>query len=158
MSRSGSYVSVKNVRRKLRKVPKELSKDIRKHVADTAKRIENDAKAAAPVDQGILRKYLTSKTSNDGFTALIGYRTKTARRKAFYAAFVEFGTSAYHRGDKRLAVNSKTTKILRRVVGSRKAQQFMFPAAEANRKRFIAGSKLALKNTLRRLNSYNRSN
>ena len=156
--RKGSYADVSQIRRKFRKLPQELSREVRDVVTDVSQNIEKEAKSRVPVHTGMLRKYISAKSSRDGFTALIGYRTKTAKRKAWYAHFIEFGTKTYHPGDKRLAANrNKTTKILRRVVGAQPARPFLFPAAESNRKDFIRRARKAVKKSLRNLKKYNRT-
>ena len=59
-------------------------------VRKTAKKIEADAKALAPVGTGNLRNSISTDVEGDGrFTAI----TAAVGPTAFYGAFVEYGTS-----------------------------------------------------------------
>lgn len=146
--RKGSYADVNRVRRMFRALPKAISQEVRTVVEETAKAIERDAKAFAPAETGDLRRSISSKVGRDGFTAQIGIRGKRAQRRAYYAHFVEFGTRAYSPGQVRGASGSKTTHKVRKVVAARRAQPFLYPAAQVNKKAFFNNSRRALKRAL----------
>ena len=122
--RKGSYASIGKVRRTLRKLEPEITEELKDIVQTTADLVENNAKQNAPVDTGNLRKYITAKVGRDGLTAQVGIRGKRARKKAFYAHFVEFGTREL------------------------RAQPFLFPAVEQYKNQFFKKSQSALKRAL----------
>jgi HK97 gp10 family phage protein len=64
----------------------QVEQEVKNLVADTAYRIEAEAKMLVPVDTGYLRNSIKTTLDNGGFTASIGTATE-------YALFVEFGTS-----------------------------------------------------------------
>lgn len=72
-------------------ISQEIEDEIKQVVAETAYKVEADAKMLVPVDTGHLRRSIaTAFPSGDkGFTAQIGTNVE-------YALFVEFGTSKQH--------------------------------------------------------------
>lgn len=79
---------VKETVAKLKAYDARKQQGIRRVVADSAFSIESKAKGRTPVDTGRLRSSITSDFKDSGFTAA----TKAA---AFYAIYVEFGTSPH---------------------------------------------------------------
>lgn len=126
MSRKSGLRKVNRLRRIFRKLPDEITEETRSAIASATRQIESAAKANVPVDSGELKKRITSKISPDGLTAKIGLRTKTAKRKAFYAHFVEFGT---------------------RLIP---AKPFLFPAFERNRRPLARQVKRAVRRGIRK--------
>jgi len=109
---------------------------IRRVVAESAFNIEKTAKKRTPVDTGRLRSSITSDFKDSGFTA----ETKAA---AFYAIYVEFGTSPHFppvsalRGwAKRHGVNEWAVAkgISKR---GTPAQPFLYPAFLQEKPRFV---------------------
>ena len=126
-------------------------------VAETAKKIEKDAKSLAPRRSGNLAKSISSFVANkkrDGLTARIGIRTKAAKRRAWYAHFVEFGTRGYSKGAVRRTKGSRTTKVIAGNVKAQPARPFLFPAADMNRTEFKRKSRAGLKKALKRARKY----
>ncbi|MGB4107770.1 MAG: HK97-gp10 family putative phage morphogenesis protein [Alphaproteobacteria bacterium] len=138
------------MRRILRQLPDHVTEELREDIAWVAQQVEAGAKQRAPKDTGTLVKYLTSKVRGDGLSAHIGFRTKTAKRKAFYAHFIEFGTKGYDPGDTRKTGKSKTTKKISRRVVAQPARPFLYPAFEERRLEFVNRVKASLGKALRR--------
>ena len=65
---------------------KELEESVKSLIAETAYKIESDAKKLTPVDTGNLRRSIKTDIKEDGLTAEIGTNVE-------YAIYVEFGTS-----------------------------------------------------------------
>jgi HK97 gp10 family phage protein len=64
----------------------QAEQEVKDLIAETAYKIEADAKQLAPVDTGYLRNSITTTIEGDGLTASVGTSTE-------YALHVEFGTS-----------------------------------------------------------------
>lgn len=129
------------LRQKLKKAPETIRAGVAAAIEESIKDVQRRAVALAPVDTGNLRDTLASKQAigikDKGMRAEFGLRTKSIRKRAYYAHFVEFGTKGYKAGDKRLS--GKTAKGKDRYqrvstdVPARPAQPFMRPAFEMAR-------------------------
>lgn len=105
-------------------------------VADSAMRIEQNAKGNCPVDTGRLRSDIKIRFTKEGLAAYIG-------TDVFYAPFVEFGT-----GRRGAASNVQVPPEVTYVYGPRPGQParpFLFPALEAERPTFEQNTKNVLK-------------
>jgi hypothetical protein len=87
-----SSVQQRRLSRLLRRVEPEIVEPIKEVVAEAAQELLLAAESEIPVDSGVARNQMTAKASRSGLTAEVGFLTKTARKLAFYAAFVHFGT------------------------------------------------------------------
>lgn len=118
-----------SLRKKLRRFPEEAQAPVRAAVRSVAERILDDAQRFVPKQRRVLMRALRIKYGRDGFTARIGYLGKRSVRRAYYAAFVEFGTRKM------------------------RAQPFMGPAFDANlqrgRRLFRKAIDEAIKRTIR---------
>ncbi|MFH1806830.1 MAG: HK97-gp10 family putative phage morphogenesis protein [Pseudomonadota bacterium] len=134
MSRRGRGLrGVNGLRRLLRKLPDDVSAEVRTEISEGAELIAYDAIRLAPRDQGDLAAALEYKLGGDKLSAQIGYssRWKRAWRAAGWRAkFIEFGTIKH------------------------RAHPFLFPAWEMNRKDIERRIAQAIKNTLARLSNY----
>lgn len=74
-----------SLQRKIDRWKKEIIKDIKRVVIETAAEIESNARALAPVDTGYLRQSITTEILNDGFTAKVTVDSA-------YAIYVIYGT------------------------------------------------------------------
>lgn len=74
--------------RKIKALPAEADKEIRKQVLKSSNRIRKAAQQRVPVQFGALKKSIRSKLEKDKLSATIGPRGKVAWR----AHFTEFGT------------------------------------------------------------------
>lgn len=129
------------LRQKLKRAPEAIRAGVAKAIEESIKDVQRRAVALAPVDTGNLRDTLASKQAigfkEKGMRAEFGLRTKSIRKRAYYAHMVEFGTKGYKAGDKRRS--GKTAKgkdRMQRVnkdVPARPAQPFMRPAFEMAR-------------------------
>lgn len=68
-------------------ISQEVEDEVRNHVAETAYKVETDAKLLTPVDTGHLRRSIVTEMDirGKGFVATVGTNTE-------YALHVEFGT------------------------------------------------------------------
>lgn len=127
----------KQLSRALAKYGAAIEADAKRIVAETARLIQSNAKAMAPVDDGTLRDSIEMSISNGGLTAEVSVG-------AFYAVYVEFGTGIYAvNGDGRKTPWTYFSDKLGRFVtteGSR-AQPFWFPAVEIGRRYFYSEMK-----------------
>lgn len=147
----GSYVKVDRVRRFLRRLPEDVRAPISDVIKKTSDAILLDAQTSVPQKTGTLKRALSAKQSRDGMTVQIGIRGKRAQRKAFYAAFVEFGTRGYSAGETRRTRNSKTTKKISRRVPARRARPFLYPAVDKNVSAFQKDMADAMSKTINKI-------
>lgn len=91
-----SYAKLSKTRKLLRKLPDDMVQPIRNAFSQGAEDIAAEAKfnvlSAGLVQSGDMHRHIKSKIGRDGFSAKIGLLTKRARRDAWYAHFLEFGT------------------------------------------------------------------
>lgn len=90
--RSRRITGANRLRRKLRRFPDEATDELRQTIWAFASEMQGDARARAPKDTGTLAANIQARFSRDGLEARVGVITKAAKRKAYYAGFVEFGT------------------------------------------------------------------
>lgn len=111
--------------------------DVKRVIAETARLIQSNAQAMAPVDDGDLRKSIEVDIRDGGFTAIVTVG-------AHYAIYVEYGTGIYAvNGDGRKTPWTYYSDKLGRFVRTRgmEAQPFWFPAVEIGRQYFHAEMK-----------------
>jgi hypothetical protein len=130
-----SSVQHRKLSRLLRRGPAEIQEPVKEVVADSAQELLLAAEAEIPVDQGIAKKQMTAKASRSGLSAEVGFLTKTARKLAFYAAFVHFGTKG---------APAKNIPAM-------PATPFLFGPAERLRPKFIKQITTAVDGALERL-------
>jgi hypothetical protein len=87
-----SSIQQRRLSRILRRVEPEIVEPIKEDVAEVAQELLLAAESEINDDSGTMRRQMTAKASRSGLTAEVGFLTKTARRLAFYAGFVHFGT------------------------------------------------------------------
>jgi hypothetical protein len=87
-----SSVQQRRLSRMLRRVEPEIVEPIKEVVAEAAQELLLAAESEINDDSGTTKRQMTAKASRSGLTAEVGFLTKTARKLAFYAAFVHFGT------------------------------------------------------------------
>ena len=124
---------VNNLRRILRRIPDEMTAEVRQEIKESAELIEYDAKVNVHKDSGDLAAAISHKLGRDKLSASIGFDArwkKLWRLAGWRAHFVEFGTS-------------KT-----------RARPFLFPAWEMNKKDIEKRIAKAINNTLKRLAFY----
>lgn len=92
MARSKVY-GVPKLRRTLRRLPDEITKDVKLQVRWGAAQILSQVKAGAPHPS--IREALTVKTARDWLTATVGLHGKRANRKGFLVRIFEFGAKAH---------------------------------------------------------------
>ncbi|WP_417624958.1 HK97-gp10 family putative phage morphogenesis protein [Paremcibacter congregatus] len=134
MSRRRSGLSgVNNFRRLMRRLPDEVSEEVRTEIRESAELIEYDAKVMVHKDSGDLAAAISHKLGRDGMSAQIGFSSRWKRlwRLAGWRAFFEeFGTA------------------------KQRAHPFLFPAWEKNRADITRRISKAINNTLDRLSNY----
>ena len=92
--RNRGWRNVSTLRKKLRRMPDALTAALKQVLAEGAEEIHAEALKRVPVGEtGNLARYLKIKIGRDGLSAKVGYFGKKAERAAFYAVFVEFGTT-----------------------------------------------------------------
>lgn len=114
---AGTGVTIRLVSNRLPAIPAQINTLLRGEVEKTARRIEADAKAKAPVGKvrgGTLRRSIHPVLQDGGFRALVG-------PSVLYGKFVEFGT---------------------RRMGAR---PYLRPAAERHLPQFVGAVKAALR-------------
>lgn len=101
---------------------------------------QKEAADLAPVNTGKLRAALLSKDAikegrsrdTGGLQITFGFITTAQRKMAFHGFWVEFGTKAYERGERRDAGvdkhGRKRKRRVRRTIPARRAQPFFRPA------------------------------
>ena len=78
MARRSRVEGPNQLRRKLRRIDKDTTQELRNAVADGANAIARTAAALAPVDTGELRLSIQTKTSADGLSAIAGPGARAA--------------------------------------------------------------------------------
>lgn len=87
-----STVQHRKLSRLLRRAPEEIQETVKEVIAEASQELLLEAEAEIPVDSGLARDVMAAKASRSGLSAQVGFLNATSRRKAFYAAFVHFGT------------------------------------------------------------------
>ena len=72
MARRSRVSGVNTLRRKLRRMPEDIQREIKDPLRDGLNRIGRDARSRAPVDQGDLRASIDVKMSRDGLSGIVG--------------------------------------------------------------------------------------
>lgn len=110
------------LRRKLRRFPEELRKDIREAMEDAGRELQQEMASRAPKDEGDLANAAHYVVSRDGLSVRVGYGTAPGfKRKwnkggGFTALFQEFGTRN-HKANPfiRPSYRAKLSAILNRI-------------------------------------------
>lgn len=96
MARRRSVQGLTRLRRKLRRMPDELTKPIKEEIEQAAQEIHFEALSRIPVRSGDLAQALTWRTGRDGLSARVGFwkkgNVKRWRLAGWRGHFVEFGT------------------------------------------------------------------
>lgn len=137
MSRKSGMRKVTSLRWKLRRFPAEVLTELRDEVKIMAEHTHFEALKRVPVDAGDLAAALRFTVSRDGVSAKVGAFGARAKRQAFYAHMVEFGTRP---GGKRHPNHPGTP-----------AQPFLFPAFEIAKKQASPRIRQALDDAIRKV-------
>jgi len=139
MTRRSRVIGGRSLRRKLRKLPAAIRKEIREVIEDGAQDILNDAVERAP-EEGTnpyatdeLRTKLRYRVTKDGLTARIGSWGK--RRRAAHAHLVEFGVAPHQ-------ITMPSGEVIDHPGAP--AQPFLLPAFKLNRRRIGAAIAAAI--------------
>ncbi len=98
-SKRRSSMNSTRARIKLRRVLTATDNGIKPTMKKAADDLRDDMKENVPVgDTGTLKDNITSFVAKNGLRAEAGYRGKKAKRRAWYARFIEFGTKAHKIG------------------------------------------------------------
>lgn len=130
-----SSVNHRKLSRLLRRAPDEIQEPVKEAVAEAAQELLLAAESEIPVDSGLARDKMTAKASRSGLSAEVGFLTRTARKLAFYAAFVHFGTKGAPKKN----------------IPAMPATPFLFGPAERLRPKFIKQIDAAVDRALQRL-------
>lgn len=134
------------LRKILGRMPETASAEVKTLVAEMAQEVLNDARLYAGRGSMASKRYaaaLGRRRSRSGFTADVGLLTKTAKKKAWFAHFIEFGTRAgvrVWRGKRKGSMKHPGTP--RRPV--------LKPAFEIERVRYLPRFSAAIDDALRR--------
>lgn len=129
----------KELEKALKKWSKDIEKEVKRIVDETAIVIQNEARARAPVDSGYLRQSITYVMDIDS----LGY-TATITVGATYAPYIEWGTGKYsmHGNGRRGTWVYFDEKLGRFVVtAGQPPQPFWFDSILVGRKHFLAEMK-----------------
>lgn len=161
-------VGVNKLRRTLRRIDPDLTKQLREVMASGARAIERDARAMAPVDQGDLRDSIQVLISRDGLTAIIGPAARAAEivRRRTGSEFGRIVSKGRGRGKQiRLSIRNKrllmnfykgywyefgTKGDPRKGVHPQPARPFMRPAYDRNAGRITAAARAQISSVLER--------
>ena len=137
---------VGKLRRTLRRLGPEATKDIRKPIERGADFILGDMLSLVPKDSGDLARALDRRIARDGLTARIGLVTPSKQRDLFYARFVEFGTKGGQVTARRAGGLPYTMNV-----PARPATPFMQPAFDLNRAQIVRETQTAIRLVLERV-------
>ena len=160
--RRSGLQGVTKLRRKLRRIDKEVTQELRDVVSESLDEIERDALGLVPVDAGDLAHSIEVKISSDGFTGIVGPGAKAAeivRRKAgsvFAFAGDKINLSAAKKHDlfqffKGYWIEFGTKGSPEHNIPPQPARPFMTPAYEFNRPRIRERVKAAIDRILQRV-------
>lgn len=146
------YAQVSPLRRTLRRLPDEMTAEVRKEFEEVANLIHADAVARVPVKEGVLKRWLSKRTGRDKLSAEVGFITRAQKRRAFYAAFVEFGTKPSRKGDlvPRLDRGRVRFRPAARSHPGTRPRPFLGPAFRAHRDEALRRINRAIKRALDR--------
>lgn len=80
---------------KLRRILTATDNNVKEAMRKAADDLRDEMKARAPVKTGTLKNNITSFVAKNGLRAEAGIRGKKAKKAAFYARWVEFGTKGH---------------------------------------------------------------
>lgn len=124
-----SYMDVSVARRKIRKMPQIVKFELQKFMEEIGQAGEKMMKSLAPKDTGDLSNAISYKLSSDKLSVRIGILGKRAQKKAWYAHFIEWGTSAYRSVYTKISPKTKESVRVEISGAARGARPFMRPAA-----------------------------
>lgn len=154
--RRRGYAQVSQVRRTLRRLPPEMTEEVKREFVEIAERIHADAQARVPVGAtGVLKRWLQKRTGRDKLSAEVGFLTRPSKRRAFYAAFVEFGTKPSSKGDMvpRLDRGRVRLRAAGRSHPGTRPRPFLGPAFHANRQEALERIHRAIRRALQKAKS-----
>lgn len=103
MARSG-FTSTR-ARIKLRRILTASENNVKTAMKKAADDLRDDMKSGVPVKSGTLKNNITSAVAKNGLRAEAGIRGKKAKKAAFYAPWIEFGTKGH-------GIKPETRKVL----------------------------------------------
>lgn len=127
MAKSPGFTGVDRIRKVLRSLPDAVTHEVADTVYEQAEQIRSDAYDMAPVSdrpKHHMRDDIELVPSKDGLTSKVGFITTRAKRRSYYAGWIEFGT-------KKMSANP-----------------FFWPAVAMNRKNFYPEIREAVRRAL----------
>ena len=156
MARKSGLSGMSNLRRVLRRLPKEATGDVRIAIEHGANLILRDARGRVAGVSKRVSSNLSVKLSTDKFTARVGLQGKRAKKRAFMGKWIEYGTAPHSlKSGSRLAQEKRRRSA---AAGTGRggwhpgtpARPFMIPAYESNKQKLIAMIRAAVDRSLRR--------
>lgn len=95
MARRPKVVGGLNVRRFLRQADENITASVKAELADFAEAVRLDAAKTAGTVSRTLAQNIEARGSRNGLRVRVGIITKRARREAYFARWVEFGTKPH---------------------------------------------------------------
>lgn len=153
MARRSRVRGVNSLRRKLRRMPELIQREVKDPLRDGLNRIGRDARGLAPVDSGDLRAAIDVKLSRDGLSGIVGPGAAAAEivRTRTGSIFGQNAKSGKNKGQPiRLSKNNKklyfqmlkgywnefgTKGNADKNIPAQPARPFMRPAREINMRR-----------------------
>ena len=134
------------LRQKLQRMPPDITKALKDELWRSIRDVQQTAAELVPTDSGDGKRALGSKAAigkkSNGFRVEFGLRTKKLLRDVFYLYFIEFGTKGG---------TIKSGPGNGRTIPPMKAQPFMKPALEKNRKKIRKRRVRVLRQVLERV-------
>lgn len=155
MARKSGITGLSNLRRVLRRLPIEVTSELRETIEFGANMILRDARARLAQRSKRTSRALAVKMSRDRLSARIGIIGARAKKLAYMARWIEFGVKP-HSLKKGSRTGGKGRSALR--LASQKggwhpgvpAAPYLFPAYEANKQKLIRLVGASIDRTLRR--------
>lgn len=135
------------LRRLLGRIERDSTAELKEHISRFAKAVENTASARAASGRMGSHRYsigISSAVSRGGFSADVGLRTPTARKRAWFAHFIEWGTKAGFRRWKLRRSRARSKKKGYEHPGT-PAMPVLLPAFEQHRPKFEPGIAAAVR-------------
>ena len=89
--RRSEVIGTPKLRRVLQTIGKEANEQVRLELEDMAEALLAEMRATVPERSGKLKKLLRKSRRSNGLAWAVGLATKRARKKGFYAKFLEQG-------------------------------------------------------------------
>jgi len=155
MARKSGIVGLPNLRRVLRRLPKEATEDVRVAIDYASDKLVRDARARVAARSRRISSALRKVLSGDRFTARIGIIGVRAKKLAYFARWTEFGTAPHSlkKGSRRGGRGRSASTLASQAGGWHPGvapHPFLIPAYEANKRFFLASISSAVDRSLRR--------